>query len=116
MENKDCIFCQIAHKTTDTSFCYEDDQLLAFDDIIPKAPIHILIIPKKHIATLNDINETNTLLAGKMMHTAQKIANQLGIAEAGYRVVMNCNKQGGQKVFHIHLHLLGGKHLTWPTL
>jgi len=112
----DCIFCKIANKEIDTKFCYEDDELLAFDDINPKTPIHVLIIPKKHIATLNDIGDDETLLAGKMMLTAQKIADNLGIAEDGYRVIMNCNRQGGQEVFHIHLHLLGGKQLTWPNM
>ena len=112
----DCVFCKIINKEIDAKVRYEDEALLAFDDINPKTPIHIVIIPKKHIATLNDIDEEKTLLVGKMMRGAQTIAKQLGIAEDGYRVIMNCNRQGGQEVFHIHLHLLGGKQLTWPKM
>lgn len=112
----DCIFCKIMNKEMDADLRYEDEELIAFDDIHPKAPIHILIIPKKHIATLNDVSDEETLLVGKMMQAAKKIAKKLEIAEDGYRVVMNCNRQGGQEVFHIHLHFLGGKQLSWPKL
>lgn len=111
----DCIFCKIIDKEIEANIRYEDDEVVAFDDIHPKTPIHILIIPKKHIATLNDIDETNLSLVGKLMHTAQHIAKDLEIAEPGYRVIMNCNRDGGQEVFHIHLHLLGGKALRWPN-
>jgi len=110
----DCIFCQIANKAMDADIVYEDDDIVAFNDITPKAPTHILIIPRKHIATLNDLADDDTELMGKMIQTAKQLAKQLGIAEAGYRVVMNCNEGGGQAVFHVHLHLLGGRSLNWP--
>jgi histidine triad (HIT) family protein len=110
----DCIFCKIANKEIPCKFLYEDEEILAFDDIKPQAPIHKLIIPRQHIATINDIDENNAQLTGKLMYTAQQLAKQLGISEEGYRVVMNCNKNGGQDVFHIHLHLLGGRRMSWP--
>lgn len=112
----DCIFCKIINKEVDANIRYEDDEILVFEDIAPKTPIHLLIIPKKHIATLNDMSDDDTLLAGKLMRTAKNIASEMGIAEDGYRIMMNCNQQGGQVVYHIHLHLLGGKQLTWPKM
>ena len=111
----ECIFCKIINKEIDANTRYEDEEIFAFDDIHPKTPIHILIIPKKHIATLNEIDETTAPLLGKMMHAAQHIAKELGIAEPGYRIVLNCNPAGGQEVYHLHLHLLGGKTLHWPN-
>ena len=110
----DCVFCKIASKEIDVEFLYEDDELVAFNDAAPKAPHHVLIIPKKHIATLNDLTDNDTMLAGNMIQKAKHIAAELGIAEDGYRVLMNCNKAGGQDVFHIHLHLIGGRQLHWP--
>lgn len=112
----ECIFCKIIDKEIPSNIRYEDNEILAFDDINPKAPIHILVIPKKHIATLNDIDENTMPIAGKLMYQAQRIAKDLKIAEPGYRVIMNCNQDGGQDVFHIHLHLLAGKKLLWPKL
>jgi histidine triad (HIT) family protein len=91
---------------------FEDDTVLAFRDINPQAPVHILIIPKIHIATLNDLD--NTQLAGQLLQTAVKLAQQEGLSENGYRTVFNCNKKGGQEVYHLHLHLLGGRQMTWP--
>lgn len=91
---------------------FEDENVLAFRDINPQAPVHILIIPKRHIAILNDLDDT--LLAGQILQTAVKLAKQEGIAETGYRTVFNCNKHGGQDVYHLHLHLLGGRQMTWP--
>jgi histidine triad (HIT) family protein len=91
---------------------FEDETILAFRDINPQAPVHILIISKCHIATLNDLDDT--LLAGQILQTAAKLAKQEGIAEAGYRTVFNCNKKGGQEVYHLHLHLLGGRQMLWP--
>ncbi|MCG8013774.1 MAG: histidine triad nucleotide-binding protein [Candidatus Thiodiazotropha weberae] len=93
---------------------YEDDDVLAFRDINPQAPCHVLIIPKKHISTLNDLTEQDAELVGKLYLAAAKVAKQEGIDEAGYRTVMNCNEQAGQTVFHIHLHLLGGRRMNWP--
>lgn len=109
-----CIFCKIAAKEIDAEFVYEGDELVAFKDAHPKAPHHILIIPKKHIATVNDLTEDDTMLAGNMIQRAKHIAAELGIAADGYRILMNCNRAGGQDVFHIHLHLLGGRPLLWP--
>ena len=91
---------------------FEDDTVLAFRDINPQAPVHILIIPKVHIATLNDLDDT--LLAGQLLQTAVNLAKQEGLSEDGYRTVFNCNKNGGQEVYHLHLHLLGGRQMTWP--
>jgi len=91
---------------------FEDGTVLAFRDINPQAPVHILIIPKVHIATLNELNDT--LLAGQLLQTAAKLALQEGLSEDGYRTVFNCNKKGGQEVYHLHLHLLGGRQMTWP--
>lgn len=110
----DCIFCKIANKEAQAKIIYDEDDILAFDDLHPKAPHHKLIIPRKHIATLNEVDAKDTALLGKMMQAAQKIAKELGIAEEGYRVLLNCNRGGGQVVFHIHLHLLGGRLLGWP--
>jgi histidine triad (HIT) family protein len=93
---------------------YETDSTLAFRDIDPKAPTHILIIPKKHISTINDITTEDSRLIGELYLAAKEIASQEGLAESGYRVVMNCNEQGGQAVYHIHLHLLGGRQMGWP--
>lgn len=110
---KNCIFCQIIQAKIPANLIYSDDQIIAFDDIHPKAPQHKLIIPRQHIPTLNDLTAENTALAGRLLYVAQHLAKQLGIAEAGYRVIMNCNPDGGQLVYHIHLHLLGGKSLNW---
>ncbi|MAK74718.1 MAG: histidine triad nucleotide-binding protein [Pseudomonadales bacterium] len=92
---------------------YEDDQVFAFHDINPQAPVHFLVIPKKHIATLDDVTEEDRAVVGHMVYTAQKLAKELG-CEAGYRTVFNCNEQGGQTVYHIHLHVLGKRQMTWP--
>jgi histidine triad (HIT) family protein len=91
---------------------YEDDRILAFKDINPQAPVHVLVIPKNHIDTLNDLNDTR--LGGEILEVAAEIAKQLGISESGYRTVFNCNNNGGQAVYHLHLHLLGGRQLHWP--
>lgn len=109
-----CLFCKMVEGVIPTDKVFEDDDLLAFRDINPAAPSHILIIPKKHISTLNDASEADQQLLGKLMLGAAKLADQLGVAEDGYRVVVNCNSQGGQSVYHIHLHLLAGRQLQWP--
>ena len=110
----DCIFCKIVNKELPAEIAYEDDKVLAFKDLSPQAPTHLLIIPKKHISTMNDIQEEDVALIGHIKLTAAKLAKNLGFAEAGYRVVMNCNEDGGQTVYHIHLHLLAGRSLAWP--
>ena len=105
------IFSKIIRKELPADIVYEDDEILAFRDISPQAPVHILIIPKVEIATANDIQPGQAVLIGNMVLAAQKIAHQQGIAEDGYRLVMNCNQHGGQVVYHIHLHLMGGHQL-----
>ncbi len=108
------IFSKIIRKEIPAKIVYEDDDVLAFHDIAPQAPIHVLIIPKTFIATANDIKTTQAELVGKLTLTAAKIAKDLGVSEKGYRLVMNCNSDGGQAVYHIHLHLLAGRKLAWP--
>ena len=110
----DCIFCKIVKKEIPSEIVYEDEEMLAFEDINPQAPVHILIIPKKHILMINDIEETDSKLIGDMVLTAKKIAVERGLAEKGYRLVFNNGKNAGQEVFHIHLHLLGGRKFGWP--
>jgi histidine triad (HIT) family protein len=107
----DCLFCKIINKEIPATIHFEDEDIIAFEDINPNAPVHLLIIPKKHISTLNDTSDEDTLLIGKMVRTASQLAKKLGIAESGYKTVFNCNKDGGQIIYHIHLHLLGGKKL-----
>ncbi len=110
----DCLFCNIASGKIPAKLIHEDDQVVAFDDINPQASVHKIIIPRKHIATLNEIQTEDNNLIGHMVQTAATLAKQLQIADNGYRLVMNCNAGGGQTVFHIHIHLLGGRHMTWP--
>jgi histidine triad (HIT) family protein len=107
----DTIFSKIINREIPADIVYEDDDILAFRDIAPQAPVHILVIPKVQIATANDIQPAQAELIGNMVLAAQKIAQQEGIAEDGYRLVMNCNQHGGQVVYHIHLHLMGGHQL-----
>lgn len=109
-----CLFCRIATKEIQTTLIYEDNNIVAFNDIAPQAPHHILIIPRKHIATINDIQNEDAELLGNMILTGKKIAAELAISDAGFRVLMNCNRHGGQAVYHIHLHLLGGRQMGWP--
>lgn len=109
----DCLFCKMVAGDITPSIVFEDDDILAFNDIQPQAPIHILIIPKRHIATLNDADDA--ILLGKLMQTAAQLAKNLGVAETGYRTVVNCNPQGGQAVYHLHIHLLAGRQMTWPA-
>jgi histidine triad (HIT) family protein len=110
----DCIFCKIIKGEIPAQIVYQDEKIIAFNDRHPRAPIHQLIVPKKHIATLNDLTESETLLVGNMLQTARLLAAKADIARSGYRTVFNCNKEGGQEVFHLHLHLLGGRTLNWP--
>ncbi|APX92118.1 histidine triad nucleotide-binding protein [Halomonas sp. 1513] len=109
------LFSKIIDREVPADIVYEDDQVLAFHDINPQAPTHILIIPKKPIATLNDLTEEDQALVGRLPLVAAKLAKQLGFADEGYRVVMNCNENGGQTVYHIHMHLMGGRRFTWPA-
>jgi histidine triad (HIT) family protein len=107
------IFTKIINREIPANIVYEDSEIIAFNDISPKAPIHILIVPKKPIPTVNEAIEEDAELLGKIILVASKIAKEKGIAERGYRLVMNCNEEGGQSVFHIHCHLIGGKRLGW---
>ncbi|HNX91361.1 MAG TPA: histidine triad nucleotide-binding protein [Candidatus Omnitrophota bacterium] len=110
----DCIFCKIANKEIKSEIVYEDKDMLAFKDIDPKAPVHFLFIPKKHITTLNDILPEDGALLGNMFLKMKETALKHGISSDGYRIVANCNKNGGQAVLHLHFHLLGGRSLAWP--
>ncbi|MGZ9585010.1 histidine triad nucleotide-binding protein [Paenibacillus marinisediminis] len=107
----DCIFCKIVEGTIPSKKVFENDEVVAFHDIAPQAPVHIVIIPKKHIPTMNDVAADDLHLIGSVHHAAQQIAKELGIADTGYRLVNNCGKDSGQLVFHIHYHLLGGESL-----
>ena len=106
---EDCLFCKITKGEIPSNKVYEDEEILAFEDIHPAAPIHVLIIPKKHIATLMDIEEEDSSLMGKIIQTAKLIAKQLGIEEKGFRLIANCGPDSGQEVMHIHFHLLAGR-------
>lgn len=110
----DCLFCKMASGAIKPDIVYEDDTVLAFRDIHPQAPLHVLVIPKRHISTLNDLQDADTALIGKLYLAAKQIATQEGVAVRGYRTVMNCNAEAGQSVFHVHLHLLGGRPMHWP--
>ncbi|MFT4573924.1 histidine triad nucleotide-binding protein [Marinomonas primoryensis] len=110
----DCLFCKIVSGDIPANILYEDNDVIAFEDIMPQAPSHFLVIPKRHISTLNDLTDDDAPVVGKLQVTAAKIAKQKGISDAGYRVAMNCNEMGGQTVYHIHMHVLGGRAMTWP--
>ena len=111
---KDCLFCKIIGGQIPGQFVHQDDQLVAIKDINPQAPLHVLIIPRRHVATLNDLSLADDALVGAMHRAAAAIAKEHGYAERGYRTVFNCNDEAGQTVFHIHLHVLAGRGLTWP--
>jgi histidine triad (HIT) family protein len=110
----ECIFCKIGSGEVPSDKVYEDGSLLAFRDLQPQAPTHVVVIPKKHVATINDVTESESGLLAGMLLACQKIAMDEGLSEKGYRIVINCNKAGGQFVFHLHAHLLGGRHMSWP--
>ncbi len=110
----DCLFCRMVAKEIEPDVVYETARVLAFKDLNPQGPVHVLIIPKEHISTINELKEAHVLIAGEMMLAAQVVAGQLGVAEEGFRLVMNCNPHGGQSVYHIHMHLIGGRQLDWP--
>ena len=109
-----CLFCRIASGEIPAKKVYEDDELIAFDDINPQAPMHVLVVPKRHVATLNDLGDDDDRLVGAMVRRAAAIAAARGYDARGYRTVFNCNADAGQTVFHIHLHVLGGRALAWP--
>jgi histidine triad (HIT) family protein len=109
-----CLFCKIIAREIPGAIVYEDDTVLAFNDINPQAPTHVLVVPKQHIETLNDLQPEHDRLVGELVRRAAAIANERGISAAGFRTVFNTNREAGQTVFHIHLHLLGGRSLGWP--
>ena len=111
---EDCIFCKIINKEIPTSIVFEDEKMIAFNDINPQAPIHILLLPREHFASLNDIPEEKKSILSHLLLKARQIAQEKRIAEKGYRIVLNTEKDSGQEVFHIHLHLLGGRRMNWP--
>lgn len=109
-----CLFCNIIAGEIPASTVYEDDRLIAFNDINPQAPLHVLVVPKRHVPTLNDLVAADDDLVGAMVRAAASIAKERGFDGPGFRTVFNCNAQAGQTVFHLHLHVLGGRVLTWP--
>jgi histidine triad (HIT) family protein len=110
----DCLFCKIIKREIPGSIVYEDDRVLAFNDINPQAPTHVLLVPKRHIASLNELEAGDDQIVGELVRRAAAIAKERGIAAGGYRTVFNTNRDAGQTVFHIHLHLIGGRSLAWP--
>ena len=110
----DCLFCKMVNGDIPADVVFENDHVFAFNDINPQAPHHFLVVPKKHISTINDLTDADDAVVGQLYMAAKQVAADMGIAEQGYRAVMNCNAGAGQTVFHIHLHVLGGRALTWP--
>ena len=110
----DCLFCKMVSGEIKPDVVFEDDDVLAFRDVNPQAPTHVLVIPKTHVSTVNDLLPEHASMVGKMYLAAQKIAMDEGVAEPGYRLVLNCNAGAGQSVYHIHLHVLGGRPMSWP--
>lgn len=110
----DCLFCKMVSGEIQPDTIYEDDEVLGFRDLNPQAPTHVLVVPKTHISTINDLEDNHSALVGKLYLAAKKIAADEGIADDGYRTVMNCNAGAGQTVFHLHLHVLGGRPMGWP--
>ena len=110
----DCLFCKVINREIPAAIVYEDERVLAFNDINPQAPTHVLIVPKAHIGTLNDLSAKDDQIVGELVRRAAAIAKDRGISEGGFRTVFNTNRHAGQTVFHIHLHLLGGRSMQWP--
>ncbi len=110
----DCLFCKMVEGEIKPDIVYEDEEILAFRDISPQAPVHVLVIPKQHIPTLNDLDKDHAELIGKLFLVASKVAEREGVAQTGYRTIINCNRDAGQEVFHIHLHVIGGRSMKWP--
>ncbi|MBF0216461.1 MAG: histidine triad nucleotide-binding protein [Candidatus Omnitrophica bacterium] len=112
--NNECVFCKIADRRIPSDIVYDGEKVLVFRDLKPQAPIHFLAIPKKHISSLNDIGKSDMPLMADMMEAVKDVAERYKIGADGYRVVVNCNENGGQEVFHLHFHILGGRRMTWP--
>ena len=114
MSQQSCIFCRIVAGEIPAAIVHQDDRSIAFRDLNPQAPVHLLVIPREHIRSLNDAKENNEATLGHLLHVAARVANEQGIAESGYRTVINTNANAGQSVFHVHVHVLGGRALSWP--
>lgn len=114
MGREECLFCKIARMEIPAKVVMEDSHILAFEDVNPQAPLHVLIIPKEHIEKISDLDKRHADLIGRLVLAAKDIAKKRGVQESGYRIVMNCNRDAGQAVFHLHLHLLGGRKFLWP--
>lgn len=110
----DCLFCKIAEKKIPSKIVHEDDRVVAFEDVNPQAPVHVLVIPRKHVASVSELNEADAGLLGHLMLIGAAVAKQKGVAESGYRLVANTGRNAGQTVFHLHFHLLGGRPMHWP--
>ena len=110
----DCVFCKIARKEIPAKLVHEDDDVVAFEDLNPQAPVHVLVVPRRHVPSLNELEAGDDALAGKLLRVAAGIARARGVAEPGWRAVVNVGKEGGQVVFHVHLHVLGGRPMFWP--
>ena len=111
---EDCLFCRIVSGAIPASIVFQDEEVVAFNDLVPRAPMHVLIVPRRHIASLNELTPEDDGLVGRLVRTAATLAKAHGYGERGYRTVFNCNADAGQTVFHIHLHLLAGRTMTWP--
>lgn len=114
MTAEDCLFCKIANKQIPSDIVYEDEHVVAFRDIQPQAPTHVLVIPRRHIPSLDAVSDQDIPVLGRLQYVASKLAKEVGFSDDGYRTVINCGKHGQQTVFHLHLHLLGGRQLNWP--
>ncbi len=109
-----CLFCQIINHEINATIVYEDDRVVAFNDINPQGPTHVLVVPRRHIASLNDLTDEDDQIVGELVRRAAALAKSRGISASGFRTVFNTNRDAGQTVFHIHLHLIGGRSLHWP--
>ena len=114
MSKDNCLFCRIVKGEIPSKVVMDTMDILAFEDVNPQAPVHILIVPKRHIEKVSDLKDTDAEMAGKLLLAANQLARENGIQESGYRIIFNCNKDAGQAVFHLHLHLLGGRKFSWP--
>ena len=112
--SKDCLFCRIVNKELSSKIVYEDEQVVAFEDINPQAPVHVLLVPKQHLAHTLEVTDASAPLLGRLVLAANRIARDRGVAESGFRLVLNTNRDGGQLIFHLHAHLLAGRPMGWP--
>ncbi|HTP52266.1 MAG TPA: histidine triad nucleotide-binding protein [Anaeromyxobacteraceae bacterium] len=110
----DCLFCKIVRKEIPARLVHEDEEVVAFEDLNPQAPVHVLVVPRRHVASLNELEPGDDALVGKLLRVAAKVARERGVADPGWRAVVNVNRDGGQLVFHVHLHCLGGRPMFWP--